>query len=302
MFLSLGTGYYDQSGTSDALAVPGSLGRSESSLSPQTKEDLPPRLRNLALSTITGKLWQTTPNTQLDGTSNCSRQWNTFHQNILGGPHYRHRARYMRLDPDLGFPVPKLDAVNELPAIQQAVAAHSKLQNHARIKEVAHRLVASTFFFEKFDSTTGEKEDGKWECDGMTSSIDKFLDANISGSICCRFSTGSEEMRALGRYIHECMSRDFEPFFVIQEDKNFDNAIKIPISEEVLRGMCVRGRFKMATVHLSVSKQMSTTTIYLCLQSAPYNVRSSAGSTLPISGFPRTLMTETLTPSKSSPF
>lgn len=107
-------------------------------------------------------------------------------------------------------------------------------------------------------------------------------------------------MRALGRYIHAYTTADFEPYFVVQEDRNYSNAQKIPVSEEILRGMCVRGRFKMASVHITVSKQMSTTTIYLCLQSQPYNVRSSAGSSLPISGFPRTLMTETLTQSEIS--
>lgn len=151
----------------ETTAVSGALGRSVSSVShkkPQ-KEELPPRLRNLALSTFKGNGWNAQP-TISDGTSNCTRQWSTFHQDILGGPHYRHRQRYIRLDPDLGFNVPKLDALHDLPQIKQVVANHSKLQNHAMIREIAHRLVASTFFFEKFDSTTGEKEDGKWECDG----------------------------------------------------------------------------------------------------------------------------------------
>jgi hypothetical protein len=102
-------------------------------------------------------------------------------------------------------------------------------------------------------------------------------------------------MRALGRYIHDRMKRHFEPYFIVQEDRNYTNAQKIPISEEILHGMCVRGRFKMATVHINVTKQLSTTNIYLCLQSAPY---FRGNSNLPISGFPRTLMTETLTQSE----
>ena len=172
IFLSLGTGYHGQN-TID-MSVPGELGRSRSTIShPARKEEVAPRLNLRTLSTIRGKLWNTT-HSQFDGTSNCTRMWNTFHQDILSGPHYRHRQRYIRLDPDLGFPVPKLDAVHDLQKLQQAVAAHSKLQNHARIKEVAHRLVASSFFFEKYDSTTMEN-DGKWECDGKLTPRASFL-------------------------------------------------------------------------------------------------------------------------------
>ncbi len=163
IFLSLGTGYHDQIAAD--TTVPGELGRSSSAISNRSKkEEVPPLLNLRTLSTFQGKIWNTT-HSQFDGTFNCTRIWNTFHQDILSGPHYRHRQRYIRLDPDLGFHVPMLDAVHDLEKLQQSVAAHSKLKNHARIKEVAHRLVASTFFFEKYDSTTME-QDGKWECDG----------------------------------------------------------------------------------------------------------------------------------------
>jgi hypothetical protein len=196
----------------------------------------------------------------------------------------------MRLDPDLGFAVPKLDSLNDIPRIQEAVSAHSKLQDHARIKEIAHRLIASTFFFEKVENTSGEKEAGTWECDGKFPS-QRLPQTNVPGSICCRFSTGSEEMRALGRYIHAHTTSDFEPFFTVQEDCSYSNVHRYTISEEVLRGMCVRGRFKMPTIHVTISREMSTTTIYLCLQATPY-VRGNAN--LPISGFPRSLMIETI--------
>ncbi len=79
--------------------------------------------------------------------------------------------------PSLAIPpqlyVPKLDAVRDLEEVRQTVAAHSKLKNHARIQEVAHPLVASTFFF-KYVSTTMEK-DGKWKCDGKLAPRPSFV-------------------------------------------------------------------------------------------------------------------------------
>jgi hypothetical protein len=101
---------------------------------------------------------------RFDNILNCTRIWNDFRIDVLGGPYSNDRRRYIRLNPDLGFKVPKLDALDQLHDIQQA--AHDQLKNNARIKEVAHRLVASTFFFEKIDATTREA-DGKHLCEGM---------------------------------------------------------------------------------------------------------------------------------------
>lgn len=108
-------------------------------------------------------------------------------------------------------------------------------------------------------------------------------------------------MKALGRYIYGCLNGNFEPYFIIHEDRKYDNSetreLKVPISEQSLQEMFVRGRFNAEKIHITVSKQLSSTTISLCLQNASYPV--SSNSHLPISGFPRTLMTEDLTQSKS---
>jgi hypothetical protein len=104
-------------------------------------------------------------------------------------------------------------------------------------------------------------------------------------------------MKALGRYILDCMKGSFEPYFTVQEDRKYENAQKVPISEDVLKDMYIRGRFIMEPIHITVSKQLSKTTIYLCLQEGSYP--HSGDSNLPLSGFPRTLMTEDLTQSKS---
>jgi len=116
------------------------------------------------------------------------------------------------------------------------------------------------------------------------------------GFICCRFHTGTEDMKALGRYILDCMKGNFEPHFIVREERKYENAQKVPISEDVLEDMYIRGRFIMDPLRITVSKQLSRTSISLCLQDGPY--LHSFDSNLPISGFPRTLMTEDLTQSK----
>jgi hypothetical protein len=103
-------------------------------------------------------------------------------------------------------------------------------------------------------------------------------------------------MKALGRYILDRVKGSFEPYFTVQEDRKYENA-QVPISEDVLKDMYIRGRFIMEPIHITVSKQLSKTTIYLCLQEGSYP--HSGDSNLPLSGFPRTLMTEELTQSKS---
>ncbi|KAH8667562.1 hypothetical protein BGZ60DRAFT_564753 [Tricladium varicosporioides] len=277
IFLSIGTGYngHPEQDTPVSTSFFGKFNTTH-------KKELPPRpnvpLGNLrTFSTFTGQLWSTV-SSRFDSILNCTKIWNDFRLDALGGPYASDQRRYIRLNPDLGFKVPKLDAVDNLRDIQQA--AHEHLQSgfaNARTKEVAHRLIASTFFFEKTDASAREQE-GKYECDGF---------------ICCRFHTGTEEMKALGRYILDCMKGSFEPYFIIQEDRKYENVQKVLISEDVLKDMHIRGRFLIGPIHITLSKQLSTTAIYLCLQEALYPY--SRDSNVPISGFPRTLMTEDFT-------
>jgi hypothetical protein len=42
-------------------------------------------------------------------------------------------------------------------------------------------------------------------------------------------------MKALGRYILDSMNGNFEPYFIVQENRNFDNVQKVPITEDLMR-------------------------------------------------------------------
>ena len=165
IFLSIGTGHHGQP-DEDTIVSTSFLG-----FNTTRKEVLPPApnvpLGNLrTFSTFTGQLWNTV-SSRFDNILNCTKIWNDFRVDVLGGPYTSDRRRYIRLSPDLGFKIPKLDEVDRLRDIQQA--ARDQLKSPAsssRIKEVAHRLIASTFFFEKTEASTKEL-DGKYECDGM---------------------------------------------------------------------------------------------------------------------------------------
>ncbi|KAG7057284.1 patatin-like serine protein [Colletotrichum scovillei] len=103
----------------------------------------------------------------------------------------------------------------------------------------------------------------------------------------CRFSNLSNEMRYLGEYLYTCRNgTNFEPFFVVQEiGKPADAPLILPIDD-----MRSRGVFEMNGMYVGVSEKTSMTNIFL-------RFRSEAGpdpsyAMLPISGFPRELMSE----------
>jgi len=181
IFLSIGTGHHGQ--FDEDTVVSTSFFRK---FSTTHKEELPPPpnnpLGNLrTFSTFTGQLWNTI-SSRFDNILNCNKIWNEFLVDVLGGPYASDRRRYIRLNPDLGFKVPKLDAVDQLRDIQQA--ARDQLKSgaaSARVKEVAHRLIASTFFFEKTEASTREKE-GKYVCDGAL-----WVELLSSRTNCTRF-------------------------------------------------------------------------------------------------------------------
>lgn len=98
-------------------------------------------------------------------------------------------------------------------------------------------------------------------------------------------------MKALGEFLRNCLRNDFSPYFIVQEDeaKNVD-VIKVPVGENLITDMCLRGSFKLNRIRVFVSKELATTTISLCLSEDSYPY--STNSFLPISGFPRELITE----------
>ena len=76
------------------------------------------------------------------------KAWHAY-MNVLQPPS-SHRAKFIRLNPQLSEDPPRLDEVESMSYIQEAV--REKVSSDGRIQKVALRLIASSFYFEKSQS------------------------------------------------------------------------------------------------------------------------------------------------------
>jgi hypothetical protein len=76
------------------------------------------------------------------------------------------RQRYRRICPELFSKLPKFDDVAKLDDVERE-AQEVLRQNSAELVEIAHRLVASTFFFEKDMASVKQKSSG-FTCTGSS--------------------------------------------------------------------------------------------------------------------------------------
>ncbi|KAK5655399.1 hypothetical protein OQA88_5669 [Cercophora sp. LCS_1] len=192
------------------------------------------------------KMWWNIATDRFDRLLQCDDIWRTFMaENIFpefdGNGNHR---RYIRINPDL------------------------------QTREVAHRLIASTFFFEKAAGSV-KQQDSSFTCEGR---------------IHCRFEQNSDEMKDLGEFLRSYIRGTFEPFLFVEERGLRSNSFTLRLSEHIINDLYLRGTFNLPRIQISTSKESSSTMISLCLQTTPYPF--STDSHLPISGFPRELMTE----------
>jgi hypothetical protein len=73
--------------------------------------------------------------------------------------------QYIRWNPEIDFPIPRLDDIGSVPKLQ-AVVKEVLTKNKAAIRDIAYRLVASTFFFEKEQVIINEGAE-QFACKGM---------------------------------------------------------------------------------------------------------------------------------------
>ncbi|KAI0805870.1 FabD/lysophospholipase-like protein [Xylaria sp. FL0064] len=185
------------------------------------------------------------------------------------------RRRYRRICPELFTKLPKFDEVAKLEGVELE-ALEVLRQNSAELIEIAHRLVASTFFFEKDIASVKQKTSG-FTC---------------TGSLFCRFRPYSPEIKALAWFLISLLDGDFEPYFLIEEgdhDRTSQQTRQVVLTDSVLQDMHLQGNFQLEHLRINAPHEDSEVKISLCLQNAPY---SSGIHFLPISGFPRRLMSE----------
>lgn len=208
--------------------------------------------------------------------------WQHFRNHVIRDRAEAKGRRFIRFNPDLDREPPTADSKSDLLSLQ--VNVRKRLQTAHRLaalRNVAHRLVSSSFYLELQSKATAEKSE-----------------QICSGTIACRFEDGSAEMSALGKILNERRADGFEPYFLVKPDVDQLGAcFKITIGESVVRGMIENAVFGLPNVYIPLRNENKATTINLFL--AAHDGLEPEG--FPISGFPRVLLGESQTPNARRP-
>lgn len=189
------------------------------------------------------------------------KTWHSY-MNVLHPP-TNQKARYVRINPQLRENPPGLDEVERLPYIQEVVREMSSTD--VSIQNVALRLIASSFYFEKSHAV-------ELASDGSV---------GIKGHISCRLLEDSKEISELGKLMRNKLHSGHELSFVIQEEHQGQHAKQASISIDVIERMIRKRQFKMNTVSVQLSTKLAYTEILLHM---------GPGDVYPISRFPRSLL------------
>jgi hypothetical protein len=82
---------------------------------------------------------------------NCERQWDQFLHDIqVDGASFEDMRRYIRVNPDIGRPPPRLDARDDIAELQRDVNFSLRTgDTRLMLRTIVHRLIASSFYFER---------------------------------------------------------------------------------------------------------------------------------------------------------
>lgn len=210
---------------------------------------------------------------RLDDVLDAELAWTEFRSYAV---HERSEAkgrRFIRFNPDLDKEPPPPDSKGDIDSLQSKVRKTLQTPHRlAALRNVAHRLVASSFYLDLQSKATAEKSEQV-----------------CSGVIACRFEDNSAEMRALGKVIQDRMEDGFEPYFLIKPDMREDDfSFRMNLTQDVVRTMIDGAVFGMANIYIPLRDESKATSINLFLQ--PHDGLEPDG--FPISGFPRVLLGE----------
>ena len=206
------------------------------------------------------------------------KAWHSY-MNVLQPPS-NHRAKYIRLNPQLHEDPPGLDEVDRMSYIQDVVREMSSLDN--RIQKVAFRLISSSFYFEKSQSVE-LASDGSVEIRGMYCAhlSESICSIYFAGNIHCRLLEDSKEVCELGKLLQNKIQHGHNLFFIIQEEHRGRYAEQAYITTDVIERMVRKCQFKMRNISVKLSNQLATTEILL---------HFGTEDIYPISRFPRSLL------------
>jgi hypothetical protein len=205
-----------------------------------------------------------------EDTDDAERAWASLKLNILRDRSESKGKHYIRLNPDLGKAPPAPDNKQEIQALQDNV--RKGLQNSQKalaLRNIAHRLVASSFYLDSRSTVT-----------------DEMGERVFSGSLACRFKYGSTQLKALGRILQDRSVGGFEPYILIKPDAHSKyQSRKVTFTKEIVRVMTERGIFALPSVSIPLHDEATETTLNLFLEAAD----ELEPEGFPISGFPDVL-------------
>ncbi|PVI02430.1 hypothetical protein DM02DRAFT_701953 [Periconia macrospinosa] len=230
------------------------------------------------------KAWYDLFKKRVENELNAELAWDEFCSNVVGTSSPIAAQRYVRLNPKMASPVPKMDDTEEYHLLRAQVG--NKLTTpHMKIliQKTAHRLIASSFYFEK---------------NGPVSENNGSM--TVQGTIRCRFAAESENLRRLGEHIKSRFNRrSFQPFFRVHEVVHNEQAQDIKLDRQVLEDMIDVLEFRMSDITIPISTETALITIDLHLTNDPMKPHLRTG--FPISGFPRSLVDEEAPKRTTSP-
>ena len=219
---------------------------------------------------------------RIDDVLDAEIAWTDFRAQAVRERSEAKGRRFIRFNPDLDREPPAQDSKSDMESLQ--VNVRKRLQTPHRLaalRNVAHRLVASSFYLDLQSKVTAER-----------------TEQVLSGVITCRFEDSSLEMCALGKVLEERQSPEFEAYFLIKPDMHSsDSQIRAPITMDVIRGMTDNAVFGLPNVYIPLRDDTATTSITLFL-SAHDGLEPDG---FPISGFPRVLLGEPATSHRRRP-
>lgn len=200
----------------------------------------------------------------------AERSWNEFKSNATCGQSGSKARHFVRLNPDLGMMPPASDNKQEIESLQDNVRKGLQSSGKAAaLRNIAHRLVASSFYLDSRSTVT-----------------DELGERILAGTLACRFKYGSTQLRALGRILKDQTTADFEPYILIKPDASSKyRSSTIRFTKEIVRVMIERGIFALPSVSIPLQDESKETTLNLFL--SPADKLEPDG--FPISGFPDVL-------------
>ncbi|KAK5153225.1 hypothetical protein LTS14_007870 [Recurvomyces mirabilis] len=260
LFLSLGTGQ-------NRISV---LEKLSSRPKNGTTTTLIPQPGQTALEARKASRWRSK---RVDDVLDAEIAWVDFRNYAVRERSEAKGRRFIRFNPDLDREPPAQDSRNDIEALQVNVRRRLHTPHRmAALRNVAHRLVASSFYLELQSKNLAEKSE-----------------QICIGAIKCRFDDGSMEMCALGRILEQRRVDGFEPYFMIRPiNESVHDSFMVPLTIDVIRGMTDSAVFGLPNIHIPLRNASRQTAITLFLTA--HDGLEPDG--FPISGFPRVLLGE----------